>query len=83
MGMRKPAGANELIGQWVQCVDASLFFHRNLELVEGKSYLILDVLQVPSLFNIASNVRLIIQAPDGSEVEVSARRFKMPEVKRR
>ena len=74
---------HQIVGQWVVCIDSSLFFNRHLELVEGKSYLVVDVIQVPSLFSNRGMLRLIIQSPDGSEVEVNSKRFQLIEDRRK
>jgi hypothetical protein len=59
----------------VVCINSANFFHPNFELIEGKTYIVYDVIVRPSLLGKAE-MKLVFQANDGSIVELSSKRFK-------
>lgn len=60
---------------YVVCINSANFFHPNFELVEGKTYLVYDVVVRASLFG-RGEMKLVFQANDGTLVELNSKRFK-------
>lgn len=59
----------------VVCVNSANFFHPFFDLIDGRTYLVHDVVTRPSLLG-KPEVKLVFQASDGSFVELSSKRFK-------
>ena len=62
----------------VLCVNSGNFFHPNFDLIEGKSYLVHDVIVRPSLFG-RHEIKFVFLARDGSLVEINSKRIKRME----